>query len=152
MLKVLVRYPSKQEEFNILERFVSKPPYVVQPVMSLDQIKYMRGLVNTVYIDEKLKHYILDIVFATRYPEEAGLKDLAGLIEYGSSPRASINLTTTARAMAFLKRRGFVIPEDIKELAPDVLRHRIILTYEAEAEEITTDEIIKKILEGIEVP
>jgi MoxR-like ATPase len=152
MLKVLVRYPSKQEEFNILERFVSKPPYVVQPVMSLDQIKYMRGLVNTVYIDEKLKHYILDIVFATRYPEEAGLKDLAGLIEYGASPRASLYLALAAKAHAFLRGRGYATPEDVKVIGHDVLRHRIILTYEAEAEEKTTDDIINILFEHVKVP
>jgi MoxR-like ATPase len=103
-------------------------------------------------VDEKLKDYILNIVFATRQPKENNLADLEPLLRYGASPRASIYLLTAARAMAFLRRRGFVIPEDIKELAPDVLRHRIILSYEAEAEELTTDDVIKRVLEGVEVP
>ena len=103
-------------------------------------------------MDEKLKDYILNIVFATRQPKDHNLADLAPLLRYGASPRASIYLLTAARAMAFLRRRGFVIPEDIKELAPDVLRHRLILSYEAEAEELTTDDVVKRVLEGVEVP
>lgn len=152
LLKLKITYPTKPEELEIIERMaVGKEPKA-DPAVNPESIIRARELCNQIYVDPKIKDYILNIVFATRTPEEHGLKDLKGLIRYGASPRASINLTTTARAMAFLKRRGFVIPEDIKELAPDVLRHRIILTYEAEAEEITTDEIIKKILEGIEVP
>lgn len=152
LLKLKITYPTKPEELEIIERMaVGKEPKA-DPAVNPESIIRARELCNQIYVDPKIKDYILNIVFATRTPEEHGLKDLKGLIRYGASPRASINLTTTARAMAFLKRRGFVIPEDIKELAPDVLRHRIILTYEAEAEEITTDEIIKKILEGIELP
>jgi MoxR-like ATPase len=124
----------------------------IKAVVNPKAIIRARELSKKIYIDDKIKDYILDIVFATRKPEDHGLDELSGLIRYGASPRASIYLATTARALAFLKRRGFVIPEDIKELAPDVLRHRIILTYEAEAEEVTTDDVIQKILSGIEVP
>ena len=152
LLKLKITYPTKPEELEIIERMATGTEPKASPAVKPESIIRARELCNQIYVDPKIKDYILNIVFATRTPEEHGLKDLKGLIRYGASPRASINLTTTARAMAFLKRRGFVIPEDIKELAPDVLRHRIILTYEAEAEEITTDEIIKKILEGIEVP
>jgi MoxR-like ATPase len=152
LLKLKITYPAKNEELEIIERMATGTEPKASPAVKPEAIIRARELCNRIYVDPKIKDYILNIVFATRTPEEHGLKDLKGLIRYGASPRASINLTTTARAMAFLKRRGFVIPEDIKELAPDVLRHRIILTYEAEAEEITTDEIIKKILEGIEVP
>jgi len=152
LLKLKITYPAKNEELEIIERMASGNEPKASPAVKPEAIIRARELCNGIYVDPKIKEYILNIVFATRFPEEYGLKDLKGLIRYGASPRASIYLTTTARAMAFLKRRGFVIPEDIKELAPDVLRHRIILTYEAEAEEITTDEIIKKILEGIEVP
>ncbi len=152
MLKVLVRYPSKEEEFNILERFVSKTPDTIKPVIEIHQIKHIREVVNTVYMDEKLKKYILDIVFATRYPSENGLDELSGLIEYGASPRASIYLALASKAHAFLRGRGYATPEDVKVIGPDVLRHRLILTYEAEAEEITTDDIIKKIFENIKVP
>jgi MoxR-like ATPase len=122
------------------------------PTVSAEAILKAREICQKIYIDDKIREYILDIVFATRYPAEAGLEELEPLIRYGASPRASIYLTTTARALAFLRRRGFVIPEDIKELAPDVLRHRIILTYEAEAEEIASEDVIRKVLEGIEVP
>jgi len=152
MLKVLVSYPSKEEEFHILERFVSNPQCMTKPVIELDQIRRMREVVNTVYMDEKLKQYILDIVFATRNPSESNINELSGLIEYGASPRASIYLALAAKAHAFMRGRGYATPEDVKVVGPDVLRHRIILTYEAEAEEITTDDIIKKIFENVKVP
>jgi len=152
MLKVLVHYPSKEQEFHILERFVTKQPDSIKPVLHLDKIRHIREVVNTVYIDEKLKQYILDIVFATRVPSECGLEDLSGLIEYGASPRASIYLALAAKAHAFLRGRGYATPEDVKVIGPDVLRHRIILTYEAEAEEKTTDDIIKQIFEHVKVP
>jgi len=152
MLKVLVNYPSKEEESRIIERFVSKPKETIKPVVELDQIRHVREVVNTVYIDEKLKQYILDIVFTTRNPSESGLEELSGLIEYGASPRASIYLALAAKAHAFLRGRGYATPEDVKVIGPDVLRHRLILTYEAEAEELTTDDIIKKIFENIKVP
>jgi MoxR-like ATPase len=152
LLKVKITYPSKEEEREIVERIALKGEPEINPVVSPKSIINGRELCKKIYIDKKIKDYILDLVFATREPEKYGLTDLKGLIRFGASPRASIYLTTTARALAFLKRRGFVIPEDIKELAPDILRHRIILTYEAEAEEITTDDVVQKILAGVEVP
>jgi len=152
LLKVKITYPSKEEEREIVERIAIHGEPEINPVVSPKSIINGRELCRKIYIDKKIKDYILDLVFATREPEKYGLSDLKGLIRFGASPRASIYLTTTARALAFLKRRGFVIPEDIKELAPDILRHRIILTYEAEAEEITTDDVVQKILAGVEVP
>jgi MoxR-like ATPase len=152
LLKVKITYPDKQEEKEIVERIAVEGEPEIQPVVDPKAIFKARELCKKIYIDDKIKDYILDLVFATREPGEYGLDEVSGLIRYGASPRASIYLTSTARALAFLKRRGFVIPEDIKELAPDVLRHRIILTYEAEAEEVTTDDIIQKILAGVEVP
>lgn len=152
MLKVLVSYPSKAEESQILDRFVSTSLIKVNPVIQPAQIIYMRKVIETVYMDEKLKQYILDIVFATRNPSKSGLADLKDLIEYGASPRASIFLSRAAKAHAFLRGRGYATPEDVKVVGPDVLRHRIILSYEAEAEEKTTDDIIKKIFENVKVP
>ncbi len=152
MFKVLVNYPSKKEEFMILERNVLQPPAQARPVIDLDRIRRLREVVKLIYMDEKVKHYILDIVFATRKPDDYGLDDLAGFIEFGSSPRATIYLATAAKAHAFLRGRGYVIPEDVKVIGPDVLRHRIILTYEAEAEEVSTDHIIRKIFEHVKVP
>lgn len=152
MFKVLVSYPTKEEEFLILERTVLQPPIHLKPTVSLDQIRHLREVVKTVYMDDKVKHYILDIVFATRKPAEYGLDELTGFIEYGSSPRATIYLSLAAKAHAFLRGRGYVIPEDVKIIGPDVLRHRIILTYEAEAEEISTEHIIRKLFEHIKVP
>jgi len=152
MFKVLVSYPSKEEEYMILERFTLQPPVEVKPVLTLEQIRHMREVVKTVYMDEKVKRYVLDIVFATRNPSEYRLDELSGLIEFGSSPRATLYLATAAKAHAFLMGRGYVIPEDVKLIGPDVLRHRIILTYEAEAEEITTDDIVKKVFEHVKVP
>jgi len=152
MFKVIVGYPTKEEELQILNRSVFNPQEDIRPVIGLDQIRHIREVIKTIYVDEKVKHYILDIVFATRNPSEAGLDDLSGLIDYGASPRASIFLAAAAKAHAFLRGRGYVIPEDIKVLGPDVMRHRIILTYEAEAEETTTDDIIRKVFEHVKVP
>ncbi len=152
LLKVKITYPTKEEEKEIMERIAVQGEPEIKPVVDLESILNARELCKKIYIDKKIKDYIVDLVFATREPEKYNLGEIKGLIRYGASPRASIYLATTARALAFLKRRGFVIPEDIKELAPDVLRHRIILTYEAEAEEITTDDVIQKILNGVEVP
>src|SRR5262247_3123137 len=152
LLKIKISYPTREEEREIVERIaVSGAPATAAVVAPGDIVK-ARELCKSIYIDRKLKDYILDLVFATREPEKAGLPELKPLIRFGASPRASINLTTAARAMAFLRRRGFVIPEDVKELAADVLRHRIILSYEAEAEEMTTDDVIQKILASVEVP
>ena len=152
MLKVLVNYPTKNEELKILDRFVSKPTEDIKPVIQPEQIIHMRKVIDTVYMDEKLKQYILDIVFTTRNPSESGLEELSDLIEYGASPRASIYLSLAAKAHAFLRGRGYATPEDVKVIGADVLRHRIILSYEAEAEEKTTDDIIKKIFENVKVP
>ncbi|NPV14140.1 MoxR family ATPase [candidate division WOR-3 bacterium] len=152
LLKLRVSYPSKEEEKQIVERMTKGVEPKVAPVVDTATILRGRELCTRIYVDEKLKEYILNLVFATRFPKEHNLADLVPLIRYGASPRASIYLLTASRAMAFLRRRGFVIPEDIKELAYDVLRHRLILTYEAEAEELTTDDIIRRVLEGVEVP
>jgi len=152
LLKIKINYPTKEEEKEIVERIAVKGEPVITPVITPAEIIKARELCKEIYIDQKIKDYIIDLIFATREPEKYGLPELKGMIRFGASPRASINLTTTARALAFLKRRGFVIPEDIKELAADILRHRIILSYEAEAEDITTDDIIQKILAGVEVP
>lgn len=152
LLKIKITYPNKEEEKDIVERIAVVGEPTINPVVNPKDIIKARELCKKVYIDNKIKNYIIDLVLATREPKQYGLDELSGLIRYGASPRASIYLTSTARALAFLKRRGFVIPEDIKELAPDILRHRIILTYEAEAEEITTDDVIQKVLGGVEVP
>jgi MoxR-like ATPase len=152
LLKVRVGYPSKEEEKQIVDRMTTGTEPKASAVVDAAAIIRGRALCNRIYVDEKLKDYIINIVFATRFPKEHNLADLAPLLRYGASPRASIYLLTAARAMAFLRRRGFVIPEDIKELAPDVLRHRVILSYEAEAEELTTDDIVRRVLEGVEVP
>ena len=152
LLKIRISYPSREEEREIVERIaVTGAPPTAAVVAPADIIQ-ARELCKSIYIDRKLKDYILDLVFATREPEKVGLAELKPLIRFGASPRASINLTVAARAMAFLRRRGFVIPEDVKELAADVLRHRIILSYEAEAEEMTTDDVIQRILASVEVP
>ncbi len=152
LLKLRVGYPSKQEEKLIVDRMTAGAEPTAEPVVDASAIIRGRELCKRIYVDEKLKDYILNIVFATRFPKEHNLADLEPLLRYGASPRASIYLLTAARAMAFLRRRGFVIPEDIKELAPDVLRHRVILSYEAEAEELTADDIVRRVLEGVEVP
>lgn len=152
LLKLRVTYPSKEEEKQIVERMTKGEEPKVSPVVDTATILRARELCTRIYVDEKLKEYILNLVFTTRFPKEHNLADLEPLIRYGASPRASIYLLTASRGMAFLRRRGFVIPEDIKELAYDVLRHRLILTYEAEAEELTTDDIIRRVLEGVEVP
>ena len=152
MLKVVITYPDRREEREIMERMTrdSLPP--VHPVISPEAIVRARGVVSEIYVDEKIKDYVLDIVFATREPEEFHLADLKPLIAYGASPRATIYLITTAKAHAFLHGRGYVTPEDIKQVAMDVLRHRIIVTYEAEAEELTSEDVVRKILDQVEVP
>jgi len=152
MLKVKINYPSKEEELKILKQNTSLDGVNVNPVITTDEILKGRQLISEVYVDEKIEKYILDIVFATRNPKDYNLNDLVDLIQYGASPRASINLALGARAMAFIKRRGYVIPEDVRSLAFDVLRHRIAVTYEAEAEEITSENIIQEILNKVEVP
>jgi MoxR-like ATPase len=152
LLKVKVTYPSKVEERAIVDRVVSAPLAEIRPVCSREELARVNKSYKMVYIDEKIKDYIINIVFATRFPGEAGLGELKNLIQFGASPRASIYLTETAKALAFIRGRGYVTPEDVKTIGKDVLRHRIILSYEAEAEELSTDDIITKIFDNIEVP
>jgi MoxR-like ATPase len=152
MLKVLIGYPSRDEERQIMERMVGERPEAPMPVVDPAAIVKARKTVNEIYVDDKVKDYVLDIVFATRYPADNGMKKLAPLIEFGVSPRATIYLLKAAKANAFLSGRGYVVPDDVKLLAPDVLRHRLILTFEAQAEAITTDVIIQQILKRVEVP
>ena len=152
MLKVLVGYPTKEEESRIVTEQIKATPAEVRPVVSGDQILKAREIVHQVYLDEKINRYIIDIVFASRYPSDAGLDSLKGMISYGASPRASINLALAARAYAFIKHRGFVIPEDVRAVCHDVMRHRIGLSYEAEAENLKTDEVITEILNKVQVP
>lgn len=152
MLKVVINYPKKEEEKVILRQNINKEYPEIHKVATTDDIIKARSVCREIYLDEKIENYITDIVFASRYPEEYKLKKLAGMISYGGSPRASINLALAAKAYAFIKRRGYVIPEDVRAVAPDVLRHRIGLTYEAEAENISTEDIINEILNMVEVP
>lgn len=152
MLKVVIDYPKLEEEKRIIRQNISGEKQVIRPVMGTQEIEDARKVVREVYIDEKIEQYIADIVFATRYPEKYGLSDLKGLIGFGGSPRASINLALAARSYAFIKHRGYVIPEDVRAVSQDVLRHRIGLTYEAEASNVTSEEIISKILNKVEVP
>ncbi|MCH7754080.1 MoxR family ATPase [candidate division KSB1 bacterium] len=152
MLKLSVGYPNKEEELEIMRRMTGKEVPEVKPVVKLKDIISARDLVKEVYIDEKVEKYIIDIVFATRNPKDYGLDDLQDLISFGASPRASIYLHQAAKAHAFLRRRGYVVPEDIRAIGMDVLRHRILVTYEAEAEEITPEDVVRKVLNKIEVP
>lgn len=152
MLKVIIDYPKKEEEKIILRQNINKEYPEVKPVTSTKEILNARKVCREVYLDEKIENYITDIVFASRFPNDYKLKKFANLISYGGSPRATINLAMAAKAYAFIKRRGYVIPEDVRAVAPDVMRHRIGLTYEAEAENITTEEIINEILNIVEVP
>lgn len=152
MLKVVIDYPKVEEEKLIIRQNISGEQVNIKPILTKEEILEARKVVREVYIDEKIERYIVDIVFATRYPEKYGLDDLAGMISFGGSPRASISLALAARSYAFIKRRGYVIPEDIRAVAHDVLRHRIGLSYEAEASDLTADEIISRILNKVEVP
>ena len=152
MMKLVVTYPSKKEEKEILERMSTGQKIEVKPVLDPQDIFKLRKIVNQIYIDEKVKDYILDVVFATRFPEQFKLEQLKPLIAYGASPRASIMLTLAAKAHAFLRGRGYATPEDVKQIGLDVLRHRVIVTYEAEAEEMTSERIIAQIFDQIEVP
>ncbi len=170
MLHIKVGYPTREEERRIMERMADAAllapfrqraqgaagaapnPLAVQPVVTTEQLLESRKIVAQVYVDEKIKDYIIDVVVATRDPKKAGLRDLGDMIAHGASPRASIALNLAARAHAFLKHRGYVTPEDVKAVGPDVLRHRILRTYEAEAEEVSTEQIVKRIFEAVEVP
>jgi len=152
MLKVIIGYPKKEEEILIIRQNIGEKMPPLKPIVKAEDIMEARKVVRQVYMDEKIERYIVDIVFATRYPEEYGLKDLKGMISFGGSPRASINLALAARSYAFIKRRGYVIPEDVRAVCHDVLRHRIGLSYEAEANNLTSEEIISEILNKVEVP
>ena len=152
MLKVVIDYPKLEEEKLIIRQQIKGEAQEVKPVMGTDEIMKAREIVREVYLDEKIEQYIADIVFATRYPEKYGIGEMKPMITFGASPRASINLMKASRAFAFIKRRGYVIPEDIRAIAHDVLRHRIGLSYEAEANNITTEEIVSQIVNKVEVP
>ena len=152
MLKVVIDYPKQEEEKLIIRQNITGEKVNVLPILKAEEILEARKVVRQVYLDEKIEKYIVDIVFATRYPTNYDLSELKGMIGFGGSPRASINLALAARSYAFIKRRGYVIPEDVRAVAHDVLRHRIGLTYEAEASNLTSDEIVSKILNKVEVP
>ena len=152
MLKVVIDYPKLEEEKLIIRQNINGEKFNIKPILKAEEIIEARKVVRQVYLDEKIERYIVDIVFATRFPEKYDLKELKDMIGFGGSPRASINLALAARTYAFIKRRGYVIPEDVRAVAHDVLRHRIGLTYEAEANSMTSDEIISKILNKVEVP
>lgn len=153
MLKVVVGYPSKSEEQQIIrQQVLGEGAAKVKPVVSMQEILDARDLIRSIYMDEKVENYILDIVFATRFPDQYKLSKLQPLISYGGSPRASINLALAARAHAFLQKRGYVIPEDVRSIAKDVMRHRIGLTYEAEAENISAENVVDEVLRAIDVP
>jgi MoxR-like ATPase len=152
MMKLKVGYPTRAEEGDILDRMLVDREVKASPILERERLLSLREVVDAVYLDNKIRGYILDLVIATREPRAAGLPDLADLISFGASPRATLYLARAAKALALVRGRGYVMPEDVKELAPDVLRHRVIPTYEAEAEEISTDALIARILERIPVP
>jgi MoxR-like ATPase len=152
MLMVKVGYPSRADERVIIERTTGLVEAKANKVVETEELVAARRVVRDVYMDDRVKDYIVEVVFATREPTQKGMKDLANLIEYGASPRASIALALAARAHAFLRHRGYVTPEDVKAIGPDVLRHRVVLTYEAEAEEVTAEQIVRRVFEVVEVP
>ena len=152
MLKVVIGYPQPEEERQIIRQNITGEKKVITPILSTEDIKKAREVVRQVYLDEKIERYIVDIVFATRQPEKYGLENLKQMISFGGSPRASINLALAARAYAFIHRRGYVIPEDVRAVCYDVLRHRIGLTYEAEANNMTTEDVITEVLNAVQVP
>jgi MoxR-like ATPase len=152
MLMVKVGYPSREDERRIMDRMTMVEPQRAMPVITPQQLVEARRIISQVYVDDKVKDYIVDVVFATREPQQRGLKELAPLIEFGASPRASIALNLAARAHAFLRHRGYVTPEDVKAVGPDVLRHRLVLTYEADAEEVTPEQVVRRVFEVVVVP
>lgn len=152
MLKIVIGYPNKEEEKLIIRQNLAREVSAISPILKTSDIMNARMAVREVYMDEKIEKYIIDIVFATRFPKENKLSNIAGFINYGGSPRASINLALASKAYAFIKRRGYVIPEDVRAVCQDVMRHRIGLTYEAEAENMTTDTVINEVLNAVEVP
>ena len=152
LLKLRLDYPTREEEEEILERMLVERPIEVSPALDRDRLLALRQTTDEIYLDAKLRRYILDLVSASRDPKAAGLPELAELIGFGASPRATLYLARAAKAFAFLRGRAFVVPEDVKELAPDVLRHRLVPTYEAEAENVSGDELVRRLLDGVEVP
>jgi MoxR-like ATPase len=152
MLMVKVAYPTAPEERQIIDRAIAPSPTAIKEVATLEQLREARAVVRDIYVDDRVKDYIVSVVRATREPDRHGLKELAGLIHYGASPRASINLALAGMAHAFLRQRGYVTPEDIKAIGHDVLRHRLVLSYEAEAEEVTAEQIVRRVFEAVEVP
>ncbi|MBO4513794.1 MAG: MoxR family ATPase [Victivallales bacterium] len=153
MFKLTVDYPNKSDELKILRRMASSAPAIdVKPVMQTSDVKRLRELVDMIFIDEKIESYIVDLVDATRNPEEYGLQEIRSLLRYGASPRATIYLTLAAKANALMEGRGYVTPQDVKTIARDVLRHRVLVTYEAEAEEITSEQLVGKLLDTVKVP
>ena len=152
MLKVKIDYPQLDEERQVLEMALDDRKPCIEPVLSAEEILRMQQVVKMLYIDDQIKDYILKVVRATRQPEEFGMNDLRALIDFGASPRASIFLAVGARALAFLRGRGYVTPQDVKDIAPDVLRHRVLLTYEAEAEQVSTEDVIARVLTSVPVP
>ncbi len=152
MLKLKITYPTKAEETEIMDRMAGTPVVKVNPVVSPEDILRARGVVRNIYIDEKIRNYIVNIICATRDPEAYKIKNMKGLIMYGASPRATIYLNIASKATAFMKGRGYVIPDDVKAIGMDILRHRVIVTYEAEAEQLTSEDIVKRIFDEIEVP
>ncbi len=152
LLKLKVTYPTRDEERAILDRMSGSSVPDARPIVTIEKIREVRSLVREIYMDEKIRTYILDLTLASREPERHNLGSLKPLIAFGASPRATLALAATARALAFLNRRGYVTPEDVKTIAPDVLRHRILLTYEAEAENLTSEDIVRQILDHVEVP
>jgi MoxR-like ATPase len=152
MLKLKITYPSREEERLILDRMTTGHPIEIKPVVHPDEILSARAIVNEIYVDEKIKNYILDLVFASRFPDRYKLDGIKSLVAYGASPRATICLTQAVKAYAFLQGRGYVTPEDVKTIGPDILRHRILLTYEADAENTTSEDIVQKLFAAVEVP
>jgi MoxR-like ATPase len=152
MLMCKVGYPTREDERRIMDRMTGPVPLSAEPVVTPNELLEARKIIGQIYVADKVKDYIVDVVFATREPAKHGLKDLAPLIEFGASPRASIALNLAARAHAFLRHRGYVTPEDVKAIGPDVLRHRIVLTYEADAEEVTAEQVVRRVFEVVEVP
>ena len=152
MFKVVVGYPERDEEIEVMRRMATEEEAKIEPVVHPDDIRRARSAVEMIYMDPQVERYIVDLVFATREPASCGLKDLGQLIAFGASPRATINLARAARAHAFLRRRGYVTPEDVRSIGLDVLRHRVLLTYEAEAEDVSADEVVNRVLGKVEVP
>lgn len=152
MMMIKVGYPTRDEELQVMERMTAQKKAVASAVTTPEQLLQARQVVGDIYVDDRVKNYIVDVVFATREPEKQGMRDLGPLIEFGASPRASIALNLAARAHAFIRRRGYVTPEDVKAVGPDVLRHRMVLSYEAEADEVTAEDVVKRVFEVVEVP